>query len=333
MHSPFPLIRWAFIAGGVLGLLGGLAWIAQRGRDSGGDRRQPAAAAAAVGGAAGSDSDRLIEQVAGGVCRLAPAPIALPAQVHEASGVAVSRSTPGVVWVHNDSGEPQLLAVAADGASRGLVRVTGAAVEDWEDVASGPCAAGSCLYVADIGDNQARRQRITVYRVPEPAPGATTSAAAEALHATYPDGPQDAEALFVTQDGGVFVVTKGETGPIALYRFPQPLTPGAVARLERVVELGPADPRRAGRVTGAAASPDGRWVALRGLHSVAFYRAAELLAGRRSEPVRVDLTGAKEAQGEGVALAADGTLYLVSEGGRRRDPATLTRAECTLPPG
>lgn len=326
MRGPFPLVRWAFIAGAALAAIGVTAWLVQRARAD----REPARGALATMDGVRGDTNTA---AAGGVCRLAPAGIPLPADVHEASGVAASRSSPGYAWILNDQGDPQLLAAPVAGGAGRRVRVTGAEVGDWEDLAIGPCASGSCLYVADIGDNQAERAQITVYRVPEPGPADSVSAPAEALHATYPDGPQDAEAIFVTPDSGVYIVSKGETGPIALYRFPRPFTPGAVARLERVFELGPAASQRSGRVTGASASPDGRWVALRGLHSTSFYRAAELLAGRRGEPVRVDLAGANEAQGEGIALAEGGVMYLVSEGVGKRNPAVLTRAECTLPPG
>jgi hypothetical protein len=37
----------------------------------------------------------------------------------EASGVAVSRKSPDVLWSHNDSGEPVLVAVGTDGETRG----------------------------------------------------------------------------------------------------------------------------------------------------------------------------------------------------------------------
>ena len=56
----------------------------------------------------------------------------------EASGVAASHKSPGVLWSHNDSGEPTLLAVGADGTSLGRLWVARAAVEDWEDIHVGP---------------------------------------------------------------------------------------------------------------------------------------------------------------------------------------------------
>ena len=56
-----------------------------------------------------------------------------------------------------------------------LVRVAGARVQDWEDVAAGPCPGGNCLYVADIGDNRRVRDSVEVLRVPV-GPGGSVSA-------------------------------------------------------------------------------------------------------------------------------------------------------------
>jgi hypothetical protein len=282
---------------------------------SGGDR---APAAPAVDATTGSPEP----------CRVVGRPVALPA-LPEASGVAVSRRTPGVLWSHNDSGEPVMVAFDAQGTVTGHVRVAGARVIDWEAVAVGPCAAGSCLFAADIGDNDADRGQITVYRVPEPAPSDRMTGAAEAFHATYPDGPHDAEALFVTAAGDLFVVTKGETGHIALYRFPQPLRAGSTVRLERVTVLGGRATKK-DRITDAAASPDGRWIALRTRDVVTFYRTNELTSGRRGQAFHFDVRSLGERQGEGVAIAADGTVYLVSEGGGKKRPGTLARIACEL---
>src|ERR1700741_4868888 len=253
---------------------------------------------------------------ADGVCTVTGAPVALPDAVHEAGGVAGGRRrNEGILWTRADSGEPQVLALSLDGAPRGTVRIAGARVEDWEDVSVGPCAAGSCLFVGDIGDNSARGARITIYRVPEPEPGSGTSAPAEALHATYPDGAHDAEAFFVAGDGRIYVVTKGETGPAAVYRFPASPAAGSESRLEHVRALNGRVGQRE-RITGADVSPDGRWVALRTLEVVDFHPFTALTGGAEGAPLRYDLSPAREAQGEGIALGAGGAGYLASEGGR-----------------
>ena len=68
---------------------------------------------------------------------------------------------PGIIFGLNDSGhEPLLFAFDSTGRSRGVWRVNGARNLDWEAAASGPCEAGSdrrCLYIGDVGDNEARK--------------------------------------------------------------------------------------------------------------------------------------------------------------------------------
>ncbi len=315
--------------------IGAVAWgTGTRGGEAkDGDRHGSRSVAQAVAGpAAGKADDPPRDGGDERACRVEGPPTLLPDAVHEASGLALGRRGPGVLWTHGDSGEPRLLAVSLDGTVLGTVRVAGAAAGDWEDISAGPCAAGACLYVGDIGDNDASRPRITVYRLPEPAPGDGTSAPAEALHATYPDGPHDAEALFVDAGGRIYVVTKGESGPVAVYRYPDSPRPGAVSRLERVAELSAGKVGRNGRITGADVSADGRWVALRTLRTVSFHPFEAVTGGGGGgEPARFDLSAADEAQGEGIALGAGGVVYLASEGGKKKNPATLVRVTCPVP--
>jgi hypothetical protein len=157
-----------------------------------------------------------------------------------------------------------LVALDTMGAVVGRVRVSGATLDDWEAVAIGPCPAGRCIYIGDIGDNEAKRANIRIYRVPEPAEASGSVAIADVLRMTYPDGAQDAEALLVTPTGEVFIVTKGDTGPVVLYRVPQDTNPGGTVMLQPIGK-----PPRSGkaaeadRITDGAASPSGAWVAFR----------------------------------------------------------------------
>jgi hypothetical protein len=78
----------------------------------------------------------------------------------EASGLTHSRTTPGVMWSHNDSRDgPRLYALGADGSDLGTFEIPNAFAFDWEDIAAGPDAdgIGSFIYVGDIGDNFAIR--------------------------------------------------------------------------------------------------------------------------------------------------------------------------------
>jgi hypothetical protein len=331
----FPLVRLGLLLVALMALVGVGDEVLARYR--GARLATPAETAAAADTAdKGADTRNSIAALLGDEvantadCAFAERPQRLPGDLPEASGAAPSLRTPGMVWVENDGRGPYVYAVDAAGGLRGRVHVTGAAITDWEDIAVQRCAAGSCLYVGDIGDNNAQRAGITVYRVPEPAPGDTATAPAEAFPAAYPDGPHDAEAMIVLPDGSLFVATKGESGSAALYRYPGPLRAGATVRLQKVLDLSDAKLKRRLRFTGASASPDGRWVAIRTLHSVHFFPASSLAAGSVDGERGFDLTPLGEVQGEGVGIAGDGTVYLTSEGGRKKVPGTIEALRCRL---
>ena len=244
----------------------------------------------------------------------------------EASGVAVSRRSPGRLWAHNDSGDV-LVALDTRGSVTGRVSVSGMKVDDWEAVAVGACPDGSCIYIADIGDNQAGRKRITIHRVPEPA-NENSVVVKDTFHAMYPDGAHDAETLLVAPDGRLFIVTKGETDAVGLYRFPRELRPGATHQLERVGQPRSGKASETERVTDGAVSPDGTWVVLRTKQGFTLHRGEDLFAGNWRDAGRVDLKAVGEAQGEGIAIAADGTVYLTGEGGGKAQPGTFAKYAC-----
>ena len=258
-------------------------------------------------------------------------------EIQEASGVAAATGAPDRLWIIKDSGEPVLFGVDLSGRVIDRVAISGARVDDWEDLAAGPCPGGRCLYIGDIGDNSRKRPTITIYRVPEPAAGRGGSpVAARAFHATYPDGPHDAEGLFVDPDGRSFVVTKDQTST-GIYALPASAAPGSTSRLERIATLSlPAGSRADGKArrepaTGAALSADATWLAIRSNDSVLFFKRADVVAGRAGEPVRVDVRPLKEPQGEGIAFGSGTTVYLAGEGGGKGLPGTLAQMTCTLP--
>ena len=249
--------------------------------------------------------------------------------VPEASGLAVSRRHAGVIWTHNDSGnETILFAVDMSGRELGRARLPFRA-RDWEDLSAGPCPAGDCLYIADIGDNDLARRNVQVFRIPEPEPAAARTARPDAFTLTYPDGPHNAEALFVAGDT-LMVVTKDRSG--TLYRAAAPTGEARGVRLERVGDLGLIG------VTDAETSRDGQSVVVRTPREAAVYRTADLVGGPdKVRPalddgsiraiVRIPIGGLREPQGEGVALDGD-VLYLASEGGRA---GRLLSLRCSFP--
>jgi hypothetical protein len=259
-------------------------------------------------------------------CRPVGGVVRLP-ELPEASGIAPGSD--GRLWAHNDSGDPVLIELDQKGRVVGRLRLGNVGVEDWEAIATGPCPAGSCLYVADIGDNDAERESIRIHRIPEPLAGKTSVSQAETIQARYPDGKHDAETLLVTPKGEVFVVTKGETGPVALYRLPDGARPGATVELVRASQpLKQTD--RANRITDGAVSPDGAWVVLRTNRDLRLYPAPAFLNGSWPEAARVDLQRLGEPQGEGVTFADNRTLIVVGEGGGKSQPGTFARLACTF---
>jgi hypothetical protein len=267
-------------------------------------------------------------------CRIVARDLTLPEALREASGVAFSRTLEGVLWTHNDSGnEPQLYGIDASAHEVATVAVP-AAMRDWEDLAVGPCPEGSCVYMADIGDNQRGRNPVTLNVAAEPRAAGEPLGAVRAYSAVFPDGRKhDAEALFVLPGGEVYLISKGAGEEIDLFRWPTPLREGAPATLVHIRRLAPAPSQPGDRVTGASASPDGRFVAVRTYSIVNVYRTADLVGASATPPSplrRTDLVPLGEPQGEGVALADDGTVALVSEGHGSHVPGVLSLLNCPL---
>ena len=255
-------------------------------------------------------------------------PLVRVSQLIEGSGIAASQRFPGRFWTHNDSGDPVLFALNSKGAVVGQVRVPGTKVGDWEAVAVGPCPSGSCVYVGDIGDNDAKRREIVIHRFPEPADASGTVDGAELFRVRYPDGAHNAETLLVTPKADVLIVTKGDTGAVRLYRLPADAKPGAVT-LQAIGKPRPAgSSRNDDRITDGAVSPDGVWVALRTKTAVLLYRADALLSGDWREAGRVSLNALGEPQGEGIEFGDEKTIYLVGEGGGKSKPGTFGRLTC-----
>ncbi len=138
----------------------------------------------------------------------------------EASGLAYSRRTPGLLWAINDDGPPALYGLGTNGSARGIVAVRGARHRDWEDISAFELDGVPYLLIADVGDNGVRRKSARLYIVEEPAVGSRYVSIAWQIAFTYPDGPRDAEAVAV--DAGqrrIFVLSKKDI-PARLYDLP-----------------------------------------------------------------------------------------------------------------
>lgn len=150
-------------------------------------------------------------------------------RLDEISGIAAGIVSPGVVYVQNDSGDSARF-FALDkrtGAVLATYHVPGATNLDWEDIAVAPDARGTpSVWLADIGDNDAVRAHIEIYRVDEPRVDThrvdldQSTTAPQVWTLRYPDGAHDAESLAVSATGIPYVITKSILGKSAVYAAP-----------------------------------------------------------------------------------------------------------------
>ncbi|MEU2394316.1 WD40 repeat domain-containing protein [Streptomyces sp. NPDC007369] len=247
----------------------------------------------------------------------APTPAPAPAptgftltdpRIKESSGLAASRSHPGVYWTHNDSDDgPYVYAVdSATGKTVARLTLTGIGrPRDVEAVSVGPDGK---VYVGDIGDNRnGTWDHVWIYRFPEPKQLADATVQAEQFTVRYADGPRNAEALMVHPvTGRVYVASKSEDKG-GLYEGPERLTASGTNVFRRVADVP--------WVTDGAFSPDGSRLTLRGYF---FARTYPWKDGRpEGEGERVDAPW--QGQAESVTYSPDGsTLLFGAEGAGSR---------------
>jgi hypothetical protein len=235
-------------------------------------------------------------------------------RITEASGIAPGIASPGIFYVQNDSGNPnQIFAVSGhDGHTAATITVPGAHNVDWEDLAVAPAADGTAsIWVADIGDNDAVRRTVALYRLAEPHLDPTARnqtvrlPVAQQWRLRYPSGPIDAEALAVAPDGTAYVITKS-LDAATVYQVPGSPRPGPAQALRRLfVQDLPL-------VTGAAMSADGALFVLRSYTAAWVWRLGPRgLTGLHATPVVVPLP--LQPQGEGIAIVGN-QLVVDSEG-------------------
>ena len=166
------------------------------------------------------------------------------ARIDEASGIAVGITSPGVLYVQNDSGDaPRVFALdARTGRTLATYTVPGAKNVDWEDIAIAPDTRGvASLWIGDVGDNEATRASVTIYRVDEPhvdlhgTGRALRTGTPEVWQLSYPSGPVNAESLAVAPGGVAYIFTKSVLGATDIYAVPPHPDP---TRVQTVTNLG-----------------------------------------------------------------------------------------------
>jgi hypothetical protein len=214
-------------------------------------------------------------------------------EVFESSGLV---DTGRVVYTINDSGDDAIVYGLDPGSGRPVSRTTYAdSVEDVEAIAPG---RSGHVWVGDIGDNQRRRDDVTVYRV-DPRDGEHPGTA---HRLTYPDGAHDAETLLVhPRTGRVFVVSKSPFGG-TVYAAPRTLSGAGTDRLRPFARV-------PGLVTDGTFFPDGKRVLLRTYGTASVYTFPDFaLVGTVRLP--------SQPQGEGISVSPQGRVLVSSEGPR-----------------
>ncbi len=254
-----------------------------------------------------------------------PTGIVSESGIAEASGLVASRQNTGVLWVHNDSGNSTTLyALSSTGATLASYAPSGGVTnQDWEDLAigPGPVPGSDSLYVGDIGDNDAIRSSILIYRFEEPSvtgPGSFPLAGGVAIELTYPDGPHDAETLLSDPiSGDLFIVTKNLVdGLSGFYRAPFPHAAGAPIELELAASYTFPGNVLQFATTGGDISASGDEILIRAyLRAYLWPRSpGSSLAEALAQPPCL-LTLEVEPQGEAIGFAADaGGYFSLSEG-------------------
>jgi len=153
-------------------------------------------------------------------------------EITESSSLFVSTVDPSLAYTANDSGDGPVVYAAdsATGSVVGRMTLHDVTAVDIEALAGGQ---DGTLVVADIGDNNAVRDSVTIYRVPQPGTGDTV-VPADAVELTYADGPRDAEsALYDATSGRVYIASKELTGA-SVYVSPPRVFEGGRAVLQPI---------------------------------------------------------------------------------------------------
>ncbi|WP_300682244.1 hypothetical protein [Nocardioides sp.] len=222
-------------------------------------------------------------------------------RIAESSGLVALAD--GTFVTTNDSGDVgRVFVVSATGRTVRVAQWSDEAV-DQESLA--PSTHADRVWVGDTGDNAARRDDIVLREVGVGA--ANAGRVYRTIHAVYPDGAHDAETLMRAPDGRLLVVSKGFLGG-TLYGLPRSLASGAGTAADPVT-LEPLSSAGAmlAMATDGAFLPDGKHVLVRGYVSATLYAWPSL-----DRLGSMTLPG--QRQGEGLAIASDGSLWLTSEG-------------------
>jgi len=225
--------------------------------------------------------------------------------LNEASGIAMSRRYTDVLWSHNDSGdESRIYAMSMQGKHLGIFQLKNCEVIDCEDIACGPgpVTNTSYIYLADMGDNKAKRKIKYIYRFQEPD---IIQSIPKKIHwmntfdrisFKYPDGMRDAETLFVEHHSrDLYIVSKREE-QVGVYRLPYPPSTQTVNIVKKIAVL------PLSWVVGGDIAPDGNELLIKTESTVYYWKkdAQSSINTFFSTPNLLSVPYVQELQGEAI---------------------------------
>ena len=243
-------------------------------------------------------------------------------RLNEVSGLVVSSKSDDLIWVHNDSGdEGRIFLINKKGATQAVYIFT-KEVRDCEAIAMGTSANGTKeIFVGDIGDNDAKRPFITIYKFVEPNINIKSNKEininkVEELKFKYPDGARDAECLMIDPiDQKIYIVSKREN-IVGVYSAPLNSKAGKLITLKKETTLFFNAPKSAKWITDGNISMDGKSIMIKSYINIYYWerRGKETLAQCFKQKL-IGLPYDPEPQGEALGFTHDAKRYYsISEG-------------------
>lgn len=241
----------------------------------------------------------------------------------EISGIGVSSKSNDLLWTHNDSGDTsQLFLVHKTGVTLAVYNFN-KPVRDCEDMAIWYRNDGKAeIFIGDIGDNEAKRPYITIYRFLEPKvekaslKGEISIDKVKQLKFKYPDGPRDAECLMVDPiDKKIYIISKREDS-VGIYSAPLNSSSSQVITLTKELSLFFPGQRSAKWITAGDISANGKHILVKSYIAIYYWQRKEnetlvncLKRSAKALPYH------PEKQGEAICFTNDAQhYYTISEG-------------------
>ena len=237
-------------------------------------------------------------------------------ELKEISGIAASVNNPKLLWAHNDSGNGADIFLLDDHLDIKLTcTLAGVENRDWEDIAvgPGPDASKSYVYIADIGDNEARHQYKYIYRFEEPVLNKTqgekiTITSFDRITFQLSDAKKDTETLLLDpKTKNLYVVSKREE-PVCLYELKYPYPKNDTLVADKLMSL------PFTQIVGGDFSANGKEILMKNYNKVYYWNSSSKSITDVLKESPLEIPYEMEPQGESIAWATDGSgFYTLSE--------------------